>query len=287
MKRTTPPLAAFVVIALLSHGRAASVDFNTYTSPTDNDLVNNFQLNQNGSGSTPFSQVTTGGITGGYVSIDPSSYGWNGVYTGQSFSNSTGNQLSLSAYFKFSSSAFQSSSWWFPLRLGWLTSTSSIVESAPNMAYWVENAIGDDLTKFRIQVVFTDGTGSSIGHFNESGKFDLEDGHWYQLSTSLTNLGGQSYDVSAVLSDHGTSGSASPSVIGSTDYVADSTHYFTSDFSGVSAVYAAFNAQGPGGVVGVDNFSANVEEVPEPSTCAMLAMGGTALLFQMRQRRRV
>ena len=50
-----------IFFAVVNSAQADTIYFDTYSSPSDNDLVNNFSLN-NGA---PYSQATSGGITGG------------------------------------------------------------------------------------------------------------------------------------------------------------------------------------------------------------------------------
>ena len=69
---------------------AASVGFDNYVSPTNNDLVNNFNQTGTISTQTPYVQSPTGGISGGSVTgYSGSEYRATAVYNQSSFTLST------------------------------------------------------------------------------------------------------------------------------------------------------------------------------------------------------
>src|SRR5438132_2656262 len=90
-------LAAAVMAALLDAAIAASVGFDNYVSPTNNDLVNNFNQTGTISTQTPYVPSPTGGISGGSVTgYSGSEYQATAVYNQSSFNLSTGASVALS-----------------------------------------------------------------------------------------------------------------------------------------------------------------------------------------------
>src|SRR5262245_58420607 len=79
-------------------GAAITVDFNTFVSSSNNDLVNNFTRN----GTTSYTQINSGGITGGSVDITglPDYLTQSAIFN-TPFAHGVGVPNDLSIFFKY------------------------------------------------------------------------------------------------------------------------------------------------------------------------------------------
>src|SRR5215467_15082153 len=95
-------ISTFSLSSLLL-ANAATVDFNYYVSPTDNDLANNFHVMYYPGTPDIISQSPTGGITGGAVQFaSPRNYN-EAIYLRSVFRNSPGDNYVVSGFFRVSS----------------------------------------------------------------------------------------------------------------------------------------------------------------------------------------
>ena len=122
-----------------------------------------------------------------------------------------------------------------------------------------------------------------LGGANTSGlqSVTLLPSEWYQMSISYLNNGNGTLTESVSLYDMGTEGTSAPTLVnvGNLDQVT-----ITSDLTSDTTVAPEFRDANDTGINDLDNLSL-VESVPEPSSCAMVGLGISAL-FGMRRFRR-
>lgn len=130
-----------------------------------------------------------------------------------------------------------------------------------------------------VTVKFVEGTSSGAVLFNDGGSFFTPTGSTIAFSedaiydvTFASVIGSSSYDLS--ITERG--GSESASVIGATFNGAD----VTSDFGSMKLFFTA--PDGGGNDARFDNASV-VVVVPEPSSAALLGLGGLALIMRRRK----
>ena len=243
-----------VVLPLVTSAISAEVNFDNYSSSTDNDLVNNFNNPQ------PYSQATTGGITGGAV-IVPGLLGLPVYKVG--FENSAGYQTSLSFLMKYDTNVNSGLGTGGPsLRLGFGGTPTSGTDI--NLAYfWGEFANDGAL------LIWNQGQFSTIGTISTPSS-----GHWLKFTFSEGNLGTNRFLLSVALDDYGVTGQESPLPLFSSSLVTTNL-----DAAADSSIFAGF--YGSYHVSHYDQFS--VQQVPEP-TPWLLAAFGTAIAFVSKRK---
>ena len=231
----TSAIYSFLVAVLIvgnAHAQLIkSINFDTYTSSTNNDLVNNFI------GGYTFIQQQTGGITGGAIPINAASETQPATYN-KSIKISAA-KTTASICFKYSNAAFQDNS---------LEAASLTFLSDPILKIMI-SATGQGLS------TGNNYSGSSI-YINSGGK--LADGHWYQLKGELEfGTSSSSLNVSAWLYDLGTSGTASPALV-----LSLLNKVYTNEFAANNnMVNLQFFGYNRGGGVMLDNFNINSQTV--------------------------
>lgn len=102
-------------------------------------------------------------------------------------------------------------------------------------------------------------------------------GEWELVTLSLTSLGGDQYSMHVVVQNSDPNGFVGETFLDSTTVMSNE------NLSSASILYPFFLSGAT--TSNVDNFSASVEAVPEPSTCALLLLG-CAASFTMARRRK-
>ena len=250
MAKTLLTTALLLGLAFASHAQVVTetVDFNTYSSPSNNDLTTRF-LPGDGFQPTDFTQTPTGGITGGALVTPPTVRADFLTYC-TTHRNTLNQQLEASVCFKFNTSLIPPSS---SPGGGSIIFQSDIINRS-----WLV-AFGDN--KLRLQSYgYVRAVNLPIGTA-------LQNGHWYRLTSRFTPLGGAFNDqVSAggQLDDLGTSGTATPAlVVGYTATFADAAM--------VSAITYRVQVTGvkTGGAELLDNFTFTGSKYS--SLCTLLA----------------
>jgi hypothetical protein len=167
-----------------------TVDFDYYTSATDNDLENRFD------GGLGLTQIQTNGITGGCLET-PTTINWgtdNATYCTR-FKGVIGETYEAGISFKYDTSNFNNINFDRPVSL-WM---KPYVD--PN-----HYIIASVLDSKKIQIVSYSATGSSL-------TMQLQQGHWYELFVNTAFNGGGTGDeiiINAQVNDLGTSGTNLP-----------------------------------------------------------------------------
>jgi hypothetical protein len=193
-------LTTALLLALAFTGRAQvvteTVDFNTYASPTSNDLTTRF-LPGNFIQPTDFTQTPTGGITGGALVVPPTLREDYLTYCA-THRNTLNQQLEASICFKYNTSLIPPSS---------LPGGAGIIFQGEINRRWIV-AFYNNTLQLRSYGYVQDvrlPTGTA-----------LQNGHWYRLTSRFTPLGGAFNDqvsAGAQLDDLGTSGTATPTLM--------------------------------------------------------------------------
>jgi len=204
-------LTTALLLALAVTGRAQvvteTVDFNTYASPTNNDLTTRF-LPGNGAQPTDFTQTPTGGITGGALVVPPT-VREDYLFYCSVHRNTLNQALEASICFKFNTSLVAPSS----APGGAALFFQGSLNHNWHVLFYQNNL---QVRSYGLVRTVALPTGTA-----------LQNGHWYRLTSRVTPLGGAFNDqVSAggQLDDLGTSGLASPvAVVSYTATFADAT----------------------------------------------------------------
>jgi hypothetical protein len=227
--------------------RADTVNFDNYTSPTDNDLVNHFN-----SSST---QSPSGGITGGAV-LEPAG---TSIYK-VNFNPLAG--LTTSVFFKIEDVDP------FPPggpsgRVGFTGSPTGVLEFFSEQTYfWAE---------------FYNDTGLNIfnrdgfpGAFNTIGTITSPGfGNWLKITLSESYLGDNRFNLSASLENYGMTGMEAPTLL-----IGGSITVTNGLAAADPSVFAAFG----GSYYNTTAFD-NFEVVPEPGAIHIVALGGLLIGF--------
>jgi len=247
-----------VLLSCCSQAYGATVIFDNYASPTDNDYVNNFD---NPGGHT---QITTDGITGG--SLLPSGFAENATFM-DSFDPQAG--LTTSMFMRYDETAFPQ----------W--------ESGPSIQLGFTGRAGGGLdplfgTTYFFGHFFNDGSlgifspGSSANGFNTVATFATPTSrHWLRLTFSEAYLGSDQFDLSVRLEDFGLDGMSTPSVLGEGSLRVSNAPAVADD-----SVYASFN-----GFYRVSHFD-NFTVVPEPNPLWLFTAGLSILFVYSGYRKR-
>jgi len=220
-----------------------SVNFNTYVSATNNDLMNNF------TGGFALTQQTTNGITGGSVLPAPTVTSNKAVYNNRCYLRpSDPNQTSVSISFKYSASGATSGD--DGPEVGFMITSDSAGSLASGFATASVSA-----APFGGSMINVDG---AINHYS-SASFNLVDGHWYQLQLKIRAIDMDSISTSTYVYELGTAGTTSPVLVTSFLNNTEYTHGITWPHS---FFLATLNGGASGGVVYMDNFNVNGYSFP-------------------------
>jgi hypothetical protein len=245
-------VALMSALSLDSSTIAGSVGFDNYVSPTNNDLVNNF--NQTGTFSTqsPYVQSPTGGISGGSVSgYSGSEYRATAVYNQSSFDLSTAGAsvlLSMDMYYNAQvqplapgANAVRS------FRLGVLDAANSAFETFGNAAAYIEGEYSFTLQEMILVARrLTSGVMTSI----ELAQVPLNPNDWYHLDAGITNQGSHQIGFTGSFFDLGPNGTAAPVLLSSFSW-----SYQNVPIANLDSAYAGFSALADGGISKIDNFT--------------------------------
>jgi hypothetical protein len=226
--------------------RGATVNFDSYNSPSDNDLVNFFR----NPGS--LTQTPSGGITGGAVKA--SGFADTPMYI-ESFNPLEG--LSASMFLKYDNinPAFGSG---FSLRVGFTGSDEQGLDIlSPTAHFWAEFNNDANLT------IWSRGSGNGNGFNMVGSTLPVPFGSWLKLTFSESYVGANQFLLSAILENFGPTGMDAPAAL------AAGSILVTNSLAGADpSVYAGF-----GGYYHVSAFD-NFGVVPEPGSLALAVLGG-------------
>jgi hypothetical protein len=269
-------LVVLIELAVLQPAGAGVVTFDNYTSPTNNDLANNF--NQTGTiAPNPYVQSPTDGITGGAViGYSGSEYRATAVYAPQSFNlSNAGASVSLSIDL-FYNAQFQ------PLapgangvrsfNLGVLDAKTSAFETYGNASAYVNGVYALDTNQM---LIVGRNTTTSVQTIMTLATASLVLNHWYQIDAAFTNEGSNQIQYTGSLLDLGTTGTSAATSMATWNWSFENDPIATSN-----SAYAGFSALADGGIALADNFTIP-SDVPEPSTWAMMILGFCGLGFMV------
>jgi hypothetical protein len=304
MKMKMIGAAALVVVSGIgvpAPGNSATIDFNNFISPTNNDLVNNFVQGPpfGGSSTPPYQQSPTGGITGGSVTgYSGQNYFATAVYQQipQSFS-SIGTTISLSMDFYYNGA-------FVPLgpganavrsfRLGLLDSSNGTFETVGDPSLYVEGLYSLSLNQM-VLVLYSNT--DSVSQNIEAAQITLQPDQWLQLDGNFTEVGAEDYTISTSLYDLGSDGLAPPTLLGLGSYLenggVDPTltagSYTFSNPDMANPTYVGFSVLADGGIAKGDNLvvPGNASAVPELPTWTLMMLGFCGLGYATRHRRRL
>lgn len=243
--RCLKPLCAVVgaVITSLTRLHAQVVDFDSA-----GDLQNKFTFKPNATSSV-YSQVSTGGITGGAVDVLGGGDTTDTVFLNNSTPSPGGATLTASLFFRYDSTLRNSSAYGFPLGLGFsrtIAYTGHPTEITEGIEVGVYLETYNDTTDRVFPVVF--------GAFSEThaGPTDtLLSGHWYRLTVNVQPIGGTGRaTVAASLVDFGLSGQEAQIY-----FSPFSQEVFAFSGNSPTTLFPAFRSFKSGGVDLLDNFS--------------------------------
>jgi hypothetical protein len=239
-------LSTFSLSSLLL-ANAATVDFNHYVSPADNDLANNFHVMYYRGTPAILSQLPTGGITGGALQFaSPQNYG-EAIYLPSVFRNSPGDSYVVSGFFRVSSDTVS-----FVL-LGFSTRADDIqlydgpspLDGGAFTVYYSTNGL---------QV--TSRSGGDGGGSYPPVPVPISTNNWYRFSLSVVqNAASQDFTLTGMVEDYGISGTNNPVLLGSTAMTRPNAYMLATP-----RVYAGLGAvSGRNGysIPQFDNFQAN------------------------------
>jgi hypothetical protein len=277
-------LAAAVMAALLDAAIAASVGFDNYVSPTNNDLVNNFNQTGTISTQTPYVQSPTGGISGGSVTgYSGSEYQATAVYNQSSFNLSTpGASVALSMDMFYNAQTH-------PLapganavrsfRLGVLDSVNAAFETFGDAAAYLEGDYSFTLQQMLlIARSQTNGPVTSV----QLSQVPLNPNDWYHLDAVFTNQGNDQIGFTGSFFDLGPNGIAAPVLLSTMSWSNQNV-----PIANLDSAFAGFSALADGGISKIDNFA--VPSVPGPIAGAGLPgliLASGALLGWWRRRQK-
>ena len=248
-------LTTALLLALAFTGRAQvvteTVDFNTYASPTNNDLTTRF-LPGNGITATDFTQTPTGGITGGALVTPPTVRADFLTYCA-THRSSLNQLLEVSVCFKYNASLVAATPGGVSILLDGGDNRNVLIGTA-------NNRVQIQAYSYVQSTFFPTGT-------------TLQNGHWYRLTARYTPLGGTFNDqVSAqgLLDDLGTSGTATPVRVG-----AHTATFADAGLVSKTTLQLSFTGVRNGGVELLDNFA--FSGVKAGSLCTPLATTAPAL----------
>lgn len=241
-------------------GYGATVTFDNYVSPTDNDYVNNFN---NPGGHT---QIPTGGITGGAVRA-------SGFVERPTFLSTLNPQegLSVSMFMRYDVTAFPQFGSGASLQLGFSGNPNVGLDPLVPTTHFFGHFYNDGSLG-----IFS--PGSSGNGFNTVDTFAAPDsGHWLKLTFAESYLGSDQFNLSVRLEDFGLDGMRTPSLLGEGSLRVSNAAAAADD-----SVFASFN-----GWYHVSHFD-NFAVVPEPNLFYVLAPGlGIVFAYSGYRKRRL
>jgi len=237
-------LAMFLSFHLVSaQSVTQSVRFDTYASPTNNDLVNNF------SNTSWMTMVTTGGITGGAL-VPPDSISW-----GNDKLNFCRN------YFNIQDSAMDNS-------ICFLYDASKVRPTAYQRAadIWLFSGIVNHYIIFSVNYNHHL-TILSYGSASDSLLSPLISGHWYKLSTTVKSLAGNWMYTRAEVFDLGTTGTGTPVSMGS-----NTSSFMDQDVNQSNFIDVSISGAGFGGSAMLDDYT--FAGIPAANSCIPAGLTG-------------
>jgi hypothetical protein len=214
-----------------------SIAFDSYVSTSNNDLKNKFI------GSYTFSQVASGGITGGAVAItgnnDRNEYNLTGWATLKDTFNITANNLNASICFKYAPNTntnYQPAA----IKIQTVGVDLSSMSDCLN-AYYEYNGNEDG----QVSVNTIASSSSSSFHTN------LVTGHWYKLSISTQKGAAPTVNFTISLQDLGATGTGTPQTIATKTSALNIGDFFNPDYD----IMVGFTGDHAGGADYLDNFS--------------------------------
>jgi hypothetical protein len=222
-----------------------TISFDTYISSTDNDLVNNF------SGAIGLNQVTTGGITGGCVTV-PLTVNWgndNAIYC-SSYLNANQHVTTTRISFLYDSTQVNGANYDRAVTL--------FLRPSVDYNHYVIASITYDK---KIQIV-------SYSWVNNMPIIILQHLHWYEfiLTTEVLSVSPLwQLSVNAQVTDLGLTGQLPPIPVGSSGGTF-SDSIFTTD----PAIEVSFTASQWGGAQVIDNFI--YQGIKSPDSCTATAV---------------
>jgi hypothetical protein len=233
MNRLLVTLLCFITFTVHGQHIVQGIDFNTFVSPTNNDLVNNFV------GSYVFTQIQTDGITGGSVSI-PVQNGTSAIYKQKL--QMTMDTTTVSISFKFDSLLYEKGTHNWP--------AVSFVFNAPTPA--PADSIEFSIYGYVIWIRTTKhgGAGASLSPSQDKKLSHL---HWYQMKAQIVMTPTGQVTTLIRLYDLDTSGLSTPYL------VKERYGFFMNMFTPGDSATISINAQHAMGTLYLDNFSISNE----------------------------
>jgi hypothetical protein len=234
---------SFCVLSAVQAQTLHTIDFNTYVSGSNNDLMNNF------SGSFALTQQTTNGITGGSVLPASTLTSSKAQYNGKCYLRPADpNPTSASISFKYSASGASSG------------------DGGPEVGFFITSdstgSLANGFVTANISLYPFGGcmfnVDGAINHYS-SASFTLIDGHWYQLQLKIQAINMDSINTSTYVYELGAAGTTSPVLVASFLNNIEKT-------SGITWPHSFFvptlNGGLSGGVVYMDNFNVSSYATP-------------------------
>jgi hypothetical protein len=238
-------ISTFSLSSLLL-ANAATVDFNHYVSPQDNDLANNFHVMYYQGTPAILSQFPTGGITGGALQFaSPQNYA-EAIYLPSVFRNSPGDNYVVSGFFRVSSDPVSF------LCLGFSTRADDIqlydgpspLDGGAFTVYYSTDGL---------QVTSRSG---NYGSATVPVPVAISTNNWYRFSLSVVqNAASQDFTLTGTVEDYGISGTNSPVLLGSTGMTRENAYMLATPrvYAGLGAISGRNGYSKPQ----FDNFQAN------------------------------
>jgi hypothetical protein len=255
--------ALIAIIASLSPMRAQTVNFD---SPGD--LVNNFTFKPTATSSN-YSQVPTGGITGGAVDVRTGSDVADAAFFHSSIPSPGGAVLTTSLFFRYDSTLRNSSAYGFPLGLGFSRSNAPTAQNS-GITAWID--VGgyletyNDTTDRMFPVIF-----GANGETHAGSTATLLSGHWYRFSVNVQPIGGTGRaGVSMSVVDFGISGQNAQIY-----FPSFSQEVFAFSGNSPTSLFPVFRSFQSAGVDLLDDFSVGTGgTLPGPSRLANISTRG-------------
>jgi hypothetical protein len=221
-----------LLIAIQAHAQTVNFD-----SPGD--LVTQFDVVPGNNGST-YSQLSTGGITGGAVDVLATGDTTDSVVFKASTPSPGESTIGTALFFRYDATLRNSTAYGFPLVLGFSRTAINGVEAGVYLQTY------NDTTNRVLPVIFG---GQSETHAGPTGT--LISGHWYRLQVNLQPLSGTGrVVVSMSLVDYGPSGQQ-PQIY----FPTFSNEVPAFGGNNATALFPAFRSFKSGGADLLDNFS--------------------------------
>lgn len=225
--------ALFVICTTVTFGQTITeyVDFNDYTSLTNNDFKNKFS---NGLGLT---QINTSGITGGALTT-PNSISWgndDAIYFSK-YKNAVGSTNKTSISFKYNSTLVNPNDY--------QRAVSISLKPKHDSNHYITTTVEKDKSLGILSYSWNNNYGTTL---------DLKDNYWYKLQVTTNVFGGTFGDGINILAEVyklGLNGTDSPILVNSaTGIIYDIT------FAKDTAIQVSFSGTRWGGAEYLDNFT--------------------------------